>query len=80
MPPLRTVTLYVANRLDGAIEVDPVELADEFIQAALWWLSGTPGRNSSWDEEDWDALADALAAQLKDQPEVRDQLWKRVCS
>lgn len=90
-----TVTLYVANRLDGALEVEPADLAAEFVQsfqegfelpqrgslefAYRWWLSVTEGRNATWDEKDWDAIIDALAAYLADKPDIKDGLWEWVC-
>ena len=76
----RTVKLWVGNRLDGEIDCDPDVLAAEFVQAAVsgfelpqrgslefgyrWWLADPKGRNSVWEESDWDTLVEALSNHL----------------
>ena len=91
----RTVKLYVGNQIDGTIEVDPDELAAEFVQAALggfdlpqraslefayrWWIADPKGRNSSWDEGDWETVVDGLVDRLKrSSPADKEKLWKAV--
>lgn len=89
------VTLYINNRLEEAVTVDPTELATEFLQATRdgyelptrgsiefgyrWWLSGPEGRGASWDESEWATMVDGLVECLAANPGAKDELWKKVC-
>lgn len=90
-----TVTLYIDNQLDQATEVDPAELAAEFVKAALdgcevpargsiefayrYWISGPEGRSASWDESEWETMVDGLVAQFEANPDAKTKLWEMVC-
>jgi hypothetical protein len=92
---MATVTLYVNNKLDAAVELEARELAAEFVAAALegvwlvqrasvelayrYWLSGPEGRSSTWDESDWTAMVDGLVEVFNADTKARDKVWALVC-
>lgn len=41
-----------------------------------WWLSGPDGMNSSWNEDDWPVIWDALVAVLNSDPAAKEAVLK----
>lgn len=90
-----TIQLFINNRLDHVTDVDPAELAEEFVKAALagcevpargsieyayrYWISGPEGRSASWNESEWDTMVDALVAYFDANSDTKAKLWELVC-